>query len=106
MKLLKKKVKENTTITLNKSGEKSDLKRGNNIEHFNKHNALPIAPKNDVIGFSKGVTLNMGDYQSLRVDAWITSEVNEGETVQQAYERLEKLVEEQLEISVNSTKLD
>lgn len=49
----------------------------------------------DRIGVSFGVTLNMGEYQSLRVEAWAESTKREGETSASAYKRLYDLVEKQ-----------
>jgi hypothetical protein len=49
----------------------------------------------DRIGVSFGVTLNMGEYQSLRVEAWVESAKREGETSAEAYKRLYDLVEKQ-----------
>lgn len=49
----------------------------------------------DRIGVSFGVTLNMGEYQSLRVEAWAEGTKREGETSKDAYKRLYDLVEEQ-----------
>lgn len=66
--MMKKKSKEayeNTTVTKNKE----TLKEGNPLNKFTPN----------VVGLSVGVTLNLGDYQSLRVDCWISQEVHEGE---------------------------
>jgi len=49
----------------------------------------------DRIGVSFGVTVNMGDYQSLKVEAWAEGTKREGETSASAYKRLYDLVEKQ-----------
>jgi hypothetical protein len=49
----------------------------------------------DRIGVSFGVTLNMGEYQSLRVETWAEGTKREGETSAVAYKRLFDLVEKQ-----------
>jgi hypothetical protein len=49
----------------------------------------------DRIGVSFGVTINMGDYQSLKVEAWAEGTKREGETSASAYKRLFDLVEKQ-----------
>jgi hypothetical protein len=41
----------------------------------------------DKVGASFGVTLNMGDYQSLRIEGWIETTKRPGETSHQAFER-------------------
>ena len=55
----------------------------------------PPLDDGDKIGVSFGVTLNMGDYQSLRVEAWAEGSKREGETSATAYKRLFDLVEKQ-----------
>lgn len=47
----------------------------------------------DRIGASFGVTLNMGEYQSLRVEAWAESTRRSGEEVEDAFKRLYDIVE-------------
>jgi hypothetical protein len=56
---------------------------------------LPPLDEGDRIGVSFGVTLNMGDYQSLRAEAWAETTLREGETSTQAYKRIFELVERQ-----------
>ena len=82
-KSLKKQAEENATVTKGTSGNQKTLKKGIPNDHSPKH--LSSAP---VVGVSIGSTLNMGDYESLRADVWLTDEVHEGETVAQAYNRV------------------
>ena len=49
----------------------------------------------DKVGVSFGVTLNMGEYQSLRVEAWAESTKREGETTAEVYKRLYDICEKQ-----------
>ena len=49
----------------------------------------------DKVGVSFGVTLNMGDYQSLKIEAWAEGTKREGETSKQAFRRLFSIVEEE-----------
>ena len=68
--MMKKKSKEayeNTTVT--KGRNKEVIKEGNPVSKFTPN----------VVGLSVGVTINLGDFQSLRVDCWISQEVHEGE---------------------------
>ena len=81
---------ENTTI----------IKEGVPVDHSPKH-----TPYSSVkFGMSKGCTINVGNYESLRVDVWLTDEVAEGETVKEAYARVESILDEVLEESVLSTR--
>ena len=43
-----------------------------------------------------GYTLNLGNFQSLRIDISITDNKREGETANEAFERVYKFVEEKL----------
>lgn len=73
--MMKKKSKEayeNTTVTRNGVKTRETLKEGNPLDPRYK-----FSP--NVVGLSVGVTLNLGDFQSLRVDCWVSQEVHEGE---------------------------
>jgi len=50
----------------------------------------------DRVWFSDGVKMNLGDYQSASVDAGMSSDVRDGETVIQAFDRCRKVVEQQV----------
>ncbi len=58
----------------------------------------PITKKGapDRVWFSDGVKMNLGDYQSASVDAGMSSDVRVGETVEQAFDRVRKVVEQQV----------
>lgn len=49
----------------------------------------------DKVGASFGVTLNMGDYQSLRIEFWAESVKREGETSKQAFDRVYSICEKE-----------
>jgi methyl coenzyme M reductase subunit D len=51
-----------------------------------------------------GYTLNLGNFESLRVDLGITDYVRQGENVKQAQDRVYKTVETQLIEKVNEAK--
>lgn len=54
-------------------------------------------------GVSKGITRNMGNYESLRVDVWMTSEPEEGETIREAFDRVDVLLTNELENILKNT---
>lgn len=104
---LEAQARENTTIT---RGSKRDgmttVKSGKPLDHEVKQSTAKT--KNDLyvgqtFGISKGVTKNMDNYESLRVDCWLSDVVREGETVQEAFARVESIVDEVLEESVLAT---
>ena len=76
------------------------MKEGKPNDHSRKHldSSVPV------VGVSVGTTLNMGDYESLRVDVWLTDSVQENETVKQAYERVVSIVDETLQEVVSQYK--
>lgn len=98
---------ECTTI---QRGSKKDgyvtVKKGKPLDHDVKQKS---AKREDdlfvgqTIGVSKGVTKNMDNYESLRVDCWLSDTVHEGETVREAFARIEAIVDEVLEESVLAT---
>ena len=99
-KSLSKKAEENTTVTKGTANNKATLKEGKPNDHSRKHldSSVPV------VGVSVGTTLNMGDYESLRVDVWLTDSVQENETVKQAYERVVSIVDETLQEVVSQYK--
>lgn len=101
---LKKKAEENTTVTNGTSSNKRTLKEGNPSYHHRKQSntGADLEKKNTVVGMNVGITKNMDNYESLRVDCWLTDTVKEGETVEQAYERILGVIDNQLQNTVNS----
>ena len=99
-KSLTEQAKENATVTKGTSNNQTTLKEGKPSEHSRKHldGAVPV------VGVSIGTTLNMGDYESLRVDVWLTDQVSSNETTEQAYARVVKTVDETLQEIVNQYK--
>ncbi len=55
-----------------------------------------------VIGVSLGITKNMGDFNSLRVDAWITDTIQEGETKEEAFNRNLEFLDKMIDDTVKS----
>ena len=96
-KSLKKSLSEqavkNAQVTKGTSKEQKVLKEGVPNDHSRKH--LINTPT--TVGISIGTTLNMGDYESLRVDVWLTDNVRDGETVESAYGRITQVVDETLQ---------
>ena len=96
-KSLSERAEENTTVTKGTSKNQSVVKEGRPNDHSRKH----LDGEIPVVGCSIGVTLNMQDYNSLRVDVWLTDSVNKGETVEQAYSRVVQVVDATLQSIVN-----
>lgn len=51
---------------------------------------------NDRVTAGYGLTRNLGDFNSLRLDAQVESDVREGETVEEAWKRTFKQAEEEI----------
>ena len=97
-KSLKTQAEENAQVTKGTSKDQEVLKKG----VPNDHSRRLDNSGNTVVGVSIGSTLNMGDYQSLRTDVWLSDTVNDGETVEQAYERVTKIVNDTLQEIVST----
>lgn len=90
---LQKKAESNISVKKKSGDEETVIKKGSVPDLIDK--IKPYAqPK---LGMSKGATINMGDYESLRVDAWLSDEVQDDETVEQAFERIEEILDTVLE---------
>lgn len=95
-KSLSEKAEENARVTKGTSKEQEVLKEGVPLEHSNKH-----LHSSKMVGVNIGTTLNMGDYESLRVDVWLTDDVSDNETFDGAYERVIGVAHSTLEKVVN-----
>lgn len=91
-KSLKEKAVTNAQVTKGTSKNQEVLKAGTPNDHTRKH--LSESP---LVGVSIGTTLNMGDYQSLRVDVWLTDNVSDKEDTKQAYDRVVSTVNQVLQ---------
>lgn len=99
-KRLAKKAEENTTITKKVGREEAEtIKSGTPLDHTAKHDPKHSA----VVGMSKGVTKNMDNFESLRVDVWLSDTVQDGETAEEAMMRVEAFLDEALEKAVMNT---
>lgn len=89
------KPKVNVQATKGTKANQKVLKEGTPLEHSKMHNVTPTSPTRTV-GVNVGITKNMGDFESLRVDCWITDEILEGETQQEALARLGEIASDEL----------
>ena len=107
---LQAQARENTTISRgNRRDGYSTVKAGKPLDHEVKQ--FTAKKRNDTyvgqtFGMSKGCTLNMENYESMRVDCWLSDVVREGETVQEAFSRVESIIDEVLEESALTMKGD
>jgi len=56
------------------------------------------------VSVTLGYTLNLGNFQSLRLDLGVVENRKNGETVDQAFERVYKFVEDKLTSKINEAK--
>ena len=99
---LKNTAEKNTSATVGTKNDQRAIKSGTPLDH-----ALKQPPKYEeqrIVGVSKGVTLNQGDYQSLRVDCWLSDTAKQGESIEDAFQRVGAIVDEQLIIQVQATQ--
>lgn len=90
--LLNQKAKSN----LNVATKSKTVKKGKLVDSTDK------IPKSNsrVVGVAKGVTLNMGDYESMRIDVWASDFIN-NETISQAETRIAREIDALLEKECN-----
>lgn len=60
--------------------------------------------KNTRISATLGYTLNLGNFQSLRLDLGVTDDRREGENIDEAFERIYTFVEQKLGEKVKEAK--
>ena len=61
---------------------------------------------NTKVSVTLGYTLNLGNFQSLRLDLGIIDSKRDGENVDQAFERVYKFVEDKLTDKINEAKAE
>jgi hypothetical protein len=58
------------------------------------------------VSVTLGYTLNLGNFQSLRLDLGVVDSKRDGENVDQAFERVYKFVEDKLTSKINEAKAE
>ena len=92
-------------VNVKKNGKDRDgnpievtLKNGVNVEQTEKHFNSPC------MGMSKGVTVNMGDYQSLLVDVWLSLPLSDNpdrKEISQTHEKLAHYIDRILDEEID-----
>ena len=62
--------------------------------------------ENTKVSVTLGYTLNLGNFQSLRLDLGIIDSKRDGENTDQAFERVYKFVEDKLTEKINEAKAE
>lgn len=97
----KKKINPEDNVTIRKKdveGNEEFIKLGNPLDHIIKQSLPPRT-----IGMSKGITKNMGDYESLRIDVWLVDYIQDNETIEEASMRLSDIIDATLVRIVEKT---
>jgi hypothetical protein len=71
-----------------------------------KDNEMGETMENDStkVNVTLGYTLNLGNFQSLRLDLGVVDNARNGETVDQAFERVYKFVEDKLTAKIKEAQ--
>lgn len=88
--------------TVKKNGV--EVKRGIPTVKRKHDDGKVLDVKKDSVGVSIGSTLNMGDFQSLKVEVWHSSFVEQNESVEEAFNRVTNIVTDTLQKIVNDFK--
>lgn len=97
---LKSKAKKNTRVEKKTKEGVEVIKEGTPKEHSISHNVNREGYNPRTVGVNLGITKNMDNYESLRVDCWLTDEVLEGESHSEAYQRVSEVAYAQLQEEV------
>jgi hypothetical protein len=71
-----------------------------------KAGVLRVAGMPDRVWVSCGLTVNLGDYESARMDAGLSSDLRSGESAKDAYERCWKAAEDEVKRQANAVRRD
>lgn len=93
---LKSKAKLNVNVTKKSSGNEEVLKKGNVVDIANKN----VPHGTSIVGMSKGITKNMDNYESLRIDVWIAVPT-EDDDYSDKFEEISSLLDEVLDEEVS-----
>lgn len=104
MKKLKAKAENNTMVTVKSERTQEVKKSGVPLDHTVKR--PPCDSPGSKVGVSLGVTLNMDNFESLRIDCWLSDDVRENETQEQAYARVSQIVQDQLSETIKLYRED
>lgn len=94
--------KTNANVTKGTKTNQTVIKEESPLDHAVKHGDKTIPNKS--VGINLGVTLNMGDYESLRVDVWCTDLVRPNETHEDAMERVSSLARARLDVEIEEIR--
>jgi hypothetical protein len=71
---------------------------------FNNKKGYEMQNEDTKVGVTLGYTLNLGNFQSLRIDLNVIDSKREGENTNDAFERVYKFVEDKLTEKINEAK--
>lgn len=91
---IQKQAEENTTIIKKSSGVEEAIKNGTPNDYANRQ-------KTNMVGLSKGITKNMDNYESLRIDCWISVQLKEGEDPTKVLDEISDTIDARLEYEVD-----
>lgn len=78
-------------------------KKGTYEDTKDKKNQDMLLDTNKVrVGLSKGVTINMGDFQSARIDVWISKVCDDNKVeIEETLNEISKIIDERIEYEAN-----
>ena len=76
------------------------------MEEIVENNSYVVTNEPTKVSVTLGYTLNLGNFQSLRLDLGVTDSRRDGENVDQAFERVYKFVEDKLTDKINEAKAE
>lgn len=98
---LRKLAERNTQVTKGTKDNQRVIKEGIPLENSRKV-GVNNSTSNNIVGMSKGITKNMGDYESLRVDCWLALSVEPSDDINEVFDTISEIIDERLEKEVES----
>ena len=89
---IKKQAEETTTI-LDGSPKMGYITRKEGVQLTQNDKTKPSLGTVNTVGVSVGTTVNLGNFESYRIDCWATTEILAGETAKQAIEKVQKVLD-------------
>lgn len=95
-------VKKAVTIEKSNYGVKETIAEKGTQEEPEASSANRVPVGKAEVGLSKGITINLGNYESARINCWITRIVNDDDTeMMNSLAELSGLIDEQIQFEVD-----
>lgn len=79
--------------------------KGSELEEENNTSQGMLQPNRMIVGLSKGITLNLGNYESAKISCWMSKNVPEEEKdIMNALNDISEMIDEQIQFEAEELK--